>query len=174
VIAKPTNPDALPQGSDEWRTPGWLFAYAQRRWGPFGIDLAASAANAQCPVWVGVDGPHGVDPKGTAWCNPPFSEIEPFVLWAMQRRKERRTVLLVPANRTEQAWFQASIQHASELVWLAPRVAYVDPLADRSSPAFASMFVVFDWRRKRGPIDVDFATLTPGTAGPGLFDGGGK
>lgn len=140
-----TAPSALPQGCDDWRTPPWLYRWAEREWGPFSCDLAASAENHLCPVWYGKGSPHGENGlaaswSGVAWCNPPFSNIAPWV----ELCHCRPAVILVPANRTEQEWWGRAMAWATERVWIAPRIPYVDPLgAGRSSPGFASVFLVF-------------------------------
>lgn len=65
----------------------------------------------------GGSGPLGYDGLAQSWahervwCNPPYSDIEP---WAVKARCEKRNaqliVMLVPANRTEQGWWQRQIE----------------------------------------------------------------
>jgi phage N-6-adenine-methyltransferase len=43
------------------------------------------------------------------WCNPPYSNIEPWVAKARQHEADL-VVMLVPANRTEQGWWQRHIE----------------------------------------------------------------
>lgn len=166
-------PTTLPQGCDEWRTPGWLFAWAEQQWGPFTLDAAARETNRRCKRYCGPGSPLCEDGASwpwtteSAWCNPPFSDIGRFIDAACNAR---HAVLLVPANRTEQLWFGVALQHASDMIFIRPRVAYVDPLSSRDAPKFASMLIVFD-ARHRGICRVRQMELTPGTAGPGLFEG---
>lgn len=42
------------------------------------------------------------------WCNPPFSDIEPWV--AKAHNAEATVVMLLPANRTEQPWWQRYVE----------------------------------------------------------------
>lgn len=51
--------------------------------------------------------------RGWAWCNPPFSDIRPWVerAWlAMIDRETDGVAMLLPASRTEQAWFQDCVE----------------------------------------------------------------
>lgn len=48
---------------------------------------------------------------GRCWCNPPFSDIEPWVLKAWQETSRCPVIaMLVPASRTEQGWWQDLIE----------------------------------------------------------------
>ncbi|QHZ59581.1 hypothetical protein sortkaff_33 [Escherichia phage sortkaff] len=42
-------PDKVRQ---KWRTPEWLFAWARKRFGEFGIDVAAEKINALCACYL--------------------------------------------------------------------------------------------------------------------------
>ena len=49
---------------------------------------------------------------GRVWCNPPFSDIGPWVRKANYQAHTNAEVvaMLLPANRTEQAWWQQGIE----------------------------------------------------------------
>lgn len=60
--------------TDEWRTPKWLFQWANQTFGPFQIDVAASNGNHLCEEWFtrensALDRPW----TGKCWMNPPYS-----------------------------------------------------------------------------------------------------
>jgi phage N-6-adenine-methyltransferase len=84
-----------------------------RRLGPFTVDVAAAAHNARCERYFTVDD-DGLAQSwaGEAvWCNPPYSNIRPWVEKAWRERAlARRIVMLLPANRTEQAWWQEGVE----------------------------------------------------------------
>lgn len=76
----------------------------------FTIDAAASPANARLPrFWTAADDALSKSWAGErVWCNPPYSGIEP---WCRKARLESTfAVLLLPANRTEQRWWQNEIE----------------------------------------------------------------
>ncbi len=101
---------------DDRETPPEVFAELDRRFGPFTLDAAASTHNTKCRTFYSKDGDRtGLDKRWhpVTWCNPPYSDIRPWVekAWSEWRRRDiRRIVMLLPANRTEQAWWQDLIE----------------------------------------------------------------
>lgn len=78
----------------------------------FTVDAAAAAHNAKLPrYWTEQD-----DGLTQSWagervyCNPPYSNIEPWVLKAWSETGADIIVMLLPANRTEQAFWQNHIE----------------------------------------------------------------
>jgi phage N-6-adenine-methyltransferase len=92
----------------------------------FSIDVAASVENAKLPRFITAE----QDALKQSWagervyCNPPYSSIEP---WCEKAHSEWRSVgpsptgavrippaelivMLLPANRTEQGWWQRQIE----------------------------------------------------------------
>lgn len=97
---------------DERITPLSLFHDLNMRF-RFTLDVAATAENAKCveffdrekngliQSWAG----HRV------WCNPPYSDITPWVERAWDEgRMAECVVMLLPANRTEQKWWQKLVE----------------------------------------------------------------
>lgn len=110
---------------DVRETPPELFArlHARHR---FTLDGAANHANALCDrycteqgTWAKLSVPnkvsdlHGLSPgawKGyRVFCNPPYTMIPKFVEQAWSEQAEL-VVMLVPATRTEQPWWQEMIE----------------------------------------------------------------
>lgn len=77
----------------------------------FTIDVAASEGNAKCQRFytLAEDGLTRSWAGERVWCNPPFSNIRPWVekSWLCE---SHLTVMLVPANRTEQGWWQDLVE----------------------------------------------------------------
>ncbi len=95
---------------DDRATPPWVFAGFNLRF-RFTVDAAASPHNAKLRRYFSVDN-DGLSAPWTGervWCNPPFSNIKPWVEKAL-RREADLVVLLLPSNRTEQAWWQELIE----------------------------------------------------------------
>lgn len=82
----------------------------------FSIDVAAAEHNAKCEQYYDVtaDGLAQSWARETIWCNPPYSDIRPWVekAWAEwhARIRPHAIVMLLPANRTEQGWWQDLIE----------------------------------------------------------------
>lgn len=80
----------------------------------FDLDVAASDDNTKCGRWLTEDD-DGLSREwwGNVWCNPPYSDIRPWVEKAIAERWAGRAelvALLLPANRTEQGWWQDLIE----------------------------------------------------------------
>lgn len=81
----------------------------------FTIDVAASAANTRLPrFWTEKDNALTKSWAGErVWCNPPYSDIAPWVGKAWHEYRPAPVgliVMLLPANRTEQKWWQENIE----------------------------------------------------------------
>lgn len=81
--------------------------------GPFTLDVAATAANTKCARYftAAQDGLAQSWAGERVWCNPPYSSILPWVqkAWAEWKTSDGIAMLL-PANRTEQNWWQHLIE----------------------------------------------------------------
>lgn len=104
---------------DDRRTPADLFAELSAQFGPFTLDVAASAANALCPAYYTADDDALDDANrwtGRAFCNPPYSRLSQWLAKAWQewdsvgQDRLERLVMLVPANRSEQSWWQDYVE----------------------------------------------------------------
>jgi phage N-6-adenine-methyltransferase len=79
----------------------------------FTLDAAATPQNARCPKYFTAadDGLAQSWAGETVWCNPPYSRLRPWAAkaWA-EHATARGIVLLLPANRAEQNWWQQLIE----------------------------------------------------------------
>lgn len=118
--------------ADVRETPDSLYLPLEREF-KFDLDACATHANARCPLYFTEDGMwakpvadglvipgepgmmddrHGLTGswKGRrVWCNPPFSDIESWVLKAWTS-EANLVCMLVPATRTEQGWWHDLIE----------------------------------------------------------------
>lgn len=91
------------------------FAAFAAEFGPFTLDAAAAPHNAKCEAYFTRE-QDGLEQSwsGVVWCNPPYSDIEPWVRKAWQEIERtdgpRRIVMLLPANRVEQRWWQGWVE----------------------------------------------------------------
>lgn len=138
-----------------------FIAQLEERFGePFTLDAAAAAHNAKAPTYFDRED-DGLKQFwfGNVWCNPPYSNIGAWVskAWSEWRRddpyKARRITMLLPANRTEQKWWQEHVEpfrDRGELTveFLPGRMRFIRPNAvigpkgDR--PPFGCCLLIWD------------------------------
>jgi len=88
----------------------------------FTLDACATHENTKCPAYYTVDGRYLLSVKTSdadgltgswkgerVWCNPPYSDIPAWLMKAWDSGAER-VVMLLPATRTEQAWWQDGVE----------------------------------------------------------------
>lgn len=100
------DPDDRETPDDHWQE--W-----DRRFGGFTVDVAAEAHNAKTDRFF-TRAENGLSRSWAGervWCNPPFSDLEP---WLAKAWREWETtdgiVMLLPANRCEQPWWQEHVE----------------------------------------------------------------
>lgn len=101
-------------GDDVRETPPDLFSELNREFS-FTLDVCATPANAKLEKFL-TETDDGIDCSWQGhrcWCNPPFSDISSWVTkaWkAMRQEGADLVVMLVPATRTEQAWWHEYVE----------------------------------------------------------------
>lgn len=114
---------------DEWRTPVWLFDVATKQFGPFTLDVAATKENSLCASYFTkkTDAllqkwPSQCPDK--LWCNPPYSNITPWLRHALECQAE--VVFLLPTPNGEKR-DRIIFNHATDIVFFTKRVAFLQP-----------------------------------------------
>jgi hypothetical protein len=114
----------VPTGfSDEWYTPRWwlnplitILAAARRSYGRaegFDLDVCASKESAKAERYYDIYADGLVQPwDGWWWCNPPYSNIAPWIVKAMLATHPG--FMLLPAW-TDRAWWQTQIEPLRDL-----------------------------------------------------------
>ena len=99
--------------TDDRQTHPRPFADLDERHGPFTLDVAAAAHNTQCERYFDVDA-NGLEQDWSGervWCNPPYSDIAPWVRKAWASYVDTLGIsMLLPASRTEQQWWQLMVE----------------------------------------------------------------
>jgi phage N-6-adenine-methyltransferase len=145
---------------DDRRTPRSLFDPLDEEFG-FTLDAAASAENALCDRFYTLEDDALTQRwQGIVWCNPPYSNLAAWVAKAWDELAYDRgvgadvVVMLLPANRTEQGWWQDYIEpfrHAGrvETRFLKGRLRFDTPDHDYTKqpkgnrPPFGCVLVIF-------------------------------
>lgn len=97
---------------DDRGTDPAFFAEMDQRF-HFTLDVAASDRNAKCARYFTLDDDGLAQSWAgeTVWCNPPYSDIAPWVEKAwIERANTNGIVMLLPANRCEQRWWQDLVE----------------------------------------------------------------
>lgn len=147
---------------DDRRTPRELFDPLHEEFG-FTLDAAASADNALCARFYDLED-DGLKQRwhGVVWCNPPYSNLAAWTAKAWNELAFDKgvgadvIVMLLPANRCEQAWWQDYIEPFRrsgrvETRFLRGRLRFDTPDHDYTAqpkgnrPPFGVVLVI--WRR---------------------------
>lgn len=146
---------------DDRATVPAIFDPLHERFG-FTVDVAASAANTKLPRFYTItDDGLTQDWSGErVWCNPPYSHIEPWVEKANTGGADL-VVMLLPANRTEQGWWQRHIEpyrRAGDLAveFLPGRIRFLKPgqtvIGPNERPPFGCCLVIWTAEQTRRPV----------------------
>ncbi len=129
----------------------------------FTLDAAADHHNAKTQRYYTRETNGLAQPwSGHVWCNPPYSDIRPWVqkawdeLAAPGEPATSLIVMLVPANRTEQGWWQDLIEPHRDrpespltVEFLRGRLRFLEPgeqqIRPNSRPPFGCCLLI--WRR---------------------------
>ena len=133
---------------DFW-TPRDLFHNLELRYGPFDMDVAASAENALCLEYIDKEQNalcDSVEWGVRSWCNPPYDDIGPWVSKAIRHTREFKdvvVVMLLPA-RTCTKWFQLAWENAEQVEFIHGRVNFGGPhiIEGASGAPFPSIVMV--------------------------------
>lgn len=122
------------------------FARFDGAWGFFTLDVAASPRNTKCAKYFtyaedGLRQRWGGN-RDRVWCNPPYSRIGHWVEKAWREHELCDGIaMLLPANRTEQGWWQQMVEPYRDradsplaVKFLPGRLRFIAPGADRVGP----------------------------------------
>jgi phage N-6-adenine-methyltransferase len=142
-----------------------LFAKLDERF-HFTLDVAATPANAKCSRFYTLEDDGLSQPwTGRVWCNPPYSQIGLWVEkawreWHFDNGELRLIVMLLPANRPEQGWWQDHVEPFRDrpgplrTEFLRGRPRFVLPGAEaigpNERPPFGCVLLIWDRKGHRG------------------------
>lgn len=113
---------------DCWQTPKFVFDYYDLRF-RFTCDVAASEENKLCKKYFGVksNALHQASWGKVNWCNPPYSNIMPWVEMAVKQASVygNKTVMLIPAD-TSVKWFKVAFDNCTECHFISGRLSFIN------------------------------------------------
>lgn len=115
---------------DTWATPQYLFNWLNSIY-DFDVDLCASSENAKTKCFFSAedDGLSQAwsDEVGVGFCNPPYSDIKPWIVKAMdEANKGFTTVMLIPTPNGESHYHEIFV-HATSITFITGRIAFYNP-----------------------------------------------
>ncbi len=152
-------PNGLDDPDDRWTPRRFIEELPYK----FTLDVAASSKNAVCNRYFD-KAKNGLLQPWTGervWCNPPYSDVEPWVRKAMTEIYTGclLVAMLVPANRTEQPWWQNWIEpnrdgrHTALIRittrFIRSRVQFGNVGNESKQPPFGCVLIVFEPPKKR-------------------------
>lgn len=135
----------------------------------FTIDVAAAAHNTKCERFYDYEA-NGLAQSWAGevvWCNPPYSDIAPWIRKAWAEYVDATIVMLLPANRTEQSFWQLMVEPyrdrpGSPLTtqFLPGRMRFLAPgqtvIGPNQRPPFGCVLLVWqrvEWTSSTIPLD---------------------
>ena len=125
----------------------------------FTVDVAASAHNAKLPRYYSEDrsGLTSSWAGERVYCNPPYSDVQPWLTKAWQETDAEVIVMLLPANRTEQAWWQLYIENRRDqpgsplrVEFLSGRIRFLkkgqEKIGPNERPPFGCCLCIWTYR----------------------------
>ena len=111
---------------DCWQTPKFVFDHYNNKH-KFVRDVAASSENKLCDEYYSEK--HNALEQNwsrVSWCNPPYSNIMPWVSKAIHEMNlGRKTVMLIPAD-TSVKWFKLAFENCSSCEFISGRLAFIN------------------------------------------------
>ncbi len=131
---------------DLWQTPKEIFNTLHDEF-RFTCDVAASDTNHLCPAWYTEKDTSLLQIWGVSnWCNPPYSNIIPWVNKAIEQHKlGKTTVMLVPAD-TSVKWFKKAYNSCNEVRFISGRIAFINSDTQKPVGGNNKGSVLFIWR----------------------------
>lgn len=142
----------------------------------FTIDVAAAPHNAKCERFYTREQDGLTQDWGgeVVWCNPPFSDLAPWVRKAWAAHVDATIVMLMPANRTEQQFWQLMVEPYRDrpgspltTTFLPGRMRFLKPgqtaIGPNQRPPFGCVLLVWQrrvWTPNTVPADGLFSAHT--------------
>ena len=111
---------------DLFQTPQFVYDWYNNIY-DFTHDVAASDTNHKSPLWfTEADNALEKDWGVSNWCNPPYSNIMPWVEKAIEEStKGNTTVMLIPADTSVQ-WFKKAFDNCECCEFISGRISFIN------------------------------------------------
>ena len=131
---------------DLWQTPKSLFDKLNDEFN-FNGDVAANITNWLCPNYI-TESEDALKRSwfGVNWCNPPYSDITPWINQAINQHQEGKTIVMLVPSDTSVKWFKLAYESCNEVRFISGRISFIN--ADTQLPVNGNNkgSVIFIWR----------------------------
>ncbi|MDX7989191.1 phage N-6-adenine-methyltransferase [Xenorhabdus sp. 12] len=145
---------------DLWQTPLPLFKALNLEFN-FSLDAAASASNTLCANYL-TERDNALEcdwvSYGSIWCNPPYSDIGPWVnKAAIECRKQCQTIVMLVPSDTSVGWFKLALETVDEVRLITGgRISFVNAETQKPVNGNNKGSLLLIWR----PFITPRATIT--------------
>tara|TARA_R110000851_G_scaffold229501_1_gene382185 strand:- start:44 stop:547 length:504 start_codon:yes stop_codon:yes gene_type:complete len=132
---------------DLWQTPIEIFKSLDLEF-DFTCDVASSKENTLCSVHIDEkQNALAIDEWSSSnWCNPPYSNIGPWVDKAIEQHSlGNTTVMLVPSD-TSVKWFKNAFMSCSEVRFITGRISFINAGTGKAVSGNNKGSVLLIWR----------------------------
>ena len=128
-----------------------------------GLDVCCSTLTAKASNWLSIDDDDdGLTRSwcGVNWCNPPYSDIKPWVEKASDESKLGSTTLMLIPDKAEVGYTSLARQHADTVIHMPFRLnflrpdgtEFLDKNGKKQGPKFPVCVYIFTPQGLRMPI----------------------
>jgi phage N-6-adenine-methyltransferase len=131
---------------DLWQTPQALFDTLDREF-DFVCDVAASDENKLCDMWI-TEEMNSFDTPwlSSNWCNPPYSDVTPWVKKAIEQHKLSKTIVMLVPSDTSVKWFKMAYESCNEVRFISGRLSFTNVSTGKPVSGNNKGSVLFIWR----------------------------
>ena len=131
---------------DLWESPKFIINNLDLEF-DFTTDVAASDANAWFREYI-TESDNALEQEWGLrnYCNPPYSDIKPWVEKSItEHQKGKTVVMLVPAD-TSVKWFKLAYESCNEVRFISGRLAFINSETQKPVNGNNKGSVLFIWR----------------------------
>ena len=114
---------------DSLQTPRYIFDWLNSKYN-FDVDLCASDDHHFCDKYYTKENSclnQIWEPGGVGFCNPPYSDIDPFIDLAIQYASWNFTTVFLIPDFNGEARFDKIPKHAKTIIHLIGRISFIRP-----------------------------------------------
>lgn len=141
---------------DCWATPQYLFNWLNSVYN-FDVDLCANNDNKKCENYFNEEDNslkqdwHMQGHKNSGFCNPPYSNIKPWINKAIKEtEKGFTTVMLIPTPNGESHYHEIFV-HATSITFISGRIAFYNPNLNKHVSGNSRGSCVVEFSKKFNP-----------------------